>query len=143
MPKLNTIKRPIILFDGICNLCSGAVQFIIRHDPRHQFRFASLQSKLGQQIISQFKIPPGEAMNSFILFENGKIYTRSTGVLRVAKKLKGLWPLLYGFIIIPTFIRNAVYNFITRNRYKWFGKKEACWIPTPALKSLFLDAPVS
>jgi len=143
MPELNNIKDPVILFDGICNLCSGAVQFIIRHDPKHQFRFASLQSDLGQQIIKQFKIPPGEAMNSFILFENEKIYTRSTGALRVTKKLNGLWPLLYGFIIVPPFLRNAVYNFIGRNRYKWFGKKEACWIPTPALKSLFLDAPVS
>jgi predicted DCC family thiol-disulfide oxidoreductase YuxK len=139
VPELNNIKNPVILFDGVCNLCSGAVQFIIKHDPKHQFRFASLQSDLGQKIIKHFKIPTGEAMNSFILFENEKIYTRSTGALRVTKKLNGLWPLLYGFIIIPAFIRNAGYNLIARNRYKWFGKKEACWLPTTELKSLFLD----
>ena len=139
MPKLNNIKNPVILFDGVCNLCSGAVQFIIKHDPKHRFRFASLQSEFGQKIIKEFKIPPGETMNSFILFENEKIYTRSTGALRVTKKLNGLWPLLYGFIIIPPFLRNSVYNFIGRNRYKWFGKKEECWIPTPELKALFID----
>jgi predicted DCC family thiol-disulfide oxidoreductase YuxK len=143
MPELNNIKDPVILFDGICNLCSGAVLFIIKHDPKHLFRFASLQSEFGQKIIKQFKIPPGEAMNSFILFENEKIYTRSTGALRVAKKLNGLWPLMYSFIIIPPFIRNAFYNLIASDRYKWFGKKEECWIPTPELKSLFLDAPIS
>jgi predicted DCC family thiol-disulfide oxidoreductase YuxK len=132
-------SHPVIFFDGICNLCTGAVQFIIKHDPKHRFRFASLQSEFGQKIINQFKIAPGESMNSFILFCKGKIYSRSTGALCVARKLKGLWPLLYGFIILPGFIRNAVYNFIARNRYKWFGKKEECWIPTPELKGLFID----
>jgi len=78
-------------------------------------------------------------LNSFILLENEKLYTKSTGALRVTKKLSGLWPLLYGFIIIPPFIRNAVYSYIAHHRYKWFGKKEACWIPTPELKQLFLD----
>ena len=139
MCELNNKKHPVILFDGVCNLCSGVVQFIIKHDPKHQFRFASLQSKFGQKIIKEFKIPPGEAMNYFILFENEKIYTRSTGALRVTKKLNRLWPLLYGLIIVPPFLRNAVYTFIGRNRYKWFGKKEECWIPTPELKALFID----
>jgi len=139
IPELNYIKNPVILFDGVCNLCNGAVQFIIKHDPKHRFRFASLQSEFGKKIIKEFKIPPGEAMNSFILLENEKIYTRSTGALRVTKKLNGLWPLLYGFIIVPPFLRNAVYNFIARNRYRWFGKKEACWIPTPELKALFIE----
>ncbi|HEY6975650.1 MAG TPA: DCC1-like thiol-disulfide oxidoreductase family protein [Chitinophagaceae bacterium] len=136
---LHERSHPVILFDGVCNLCSGAVQFIIKHDPKHQFHFASLQSGFGQKIIKEFKISPGEAMNSFILFENEKIFTRSTGALRVAKKLNGLWPLLYAFIIIPPFLRNAVYNLIARNRYKWFGKKDACWVPTPELKALFID----
>ncbi len=139
MYDLREIKNPVILFDGVCNLCSIIVQFIIKHDPKHQFRFASLQSEFGQKLMKHFGLPVDQ-FHSFILFEDGKIYTRSSGALRVAKKLKGLWPLLYGFIIIPPFLRNAVYNFIARNRYKWFGKKEECWIPTPELKALFIDA---
>lgn len=130
--------HPVILFDGICNLCSGAVQFIIKHDPKKHFRFASLQSKFGEEVMKHFGLPVNQ-FNSFILLENGKIYTRSTAALKVAKKLKGAWSLAYGFIIIPYFIRDAVYNLIARNRYKWFGKKEECWIPTSELKSLFLE----
>ena len=139
MYDLREIKNPVIFFDGVCNLCSIVVQFIVTHDPKHQFRFASLQSEFGQKLMKHFGLPVDQ-FHSFILFEDGKIYTRSSGALRVAKKLKGLWPLLYGFIIIPPFLRNAVYNFIARNRYKWFGKKEECWIPTPELKALFIDA---
>ena len=130
--------HPVILFDGICNLCSGAVQFIIKRDPKKHFRFASLQSKFGEEVMKHFGLPVNQ-FNSFILLENGKIYTRSTAALKVAKKLKGAWSLAYGFIIIPYFIRDAVYNLIARNRYKWFGKKEECWIPTSELKSLFLE----
>jgi len=130
--------HPVILFDGICNLCSGAVQFIIKHDPKKHFRFASLQSKFGEEVMKHFGLPVNQ-FNSFILLENGKIYTRSTAALKVAKKLKGAWSLAYGFVIIPYFIRDAVYNLIARNRYKWFGKKEECWIPTSELKSLFLE----
>ena len=129
--------HPVILFDGLCNLCSGSVQFVIKHDPRHQFRFASLQSHYGQQLLQQSGLPT-QAFNSFILYQDGKVYTKSTAALRVARQLNGLWPLLYGFIIVPAFIRNAVYNFIARNRYRWFGKREACWLPTPELKSLFI-----
>ena len=132
------IKNPVVLFDGVCNLCSSSVQFIIKHDNKKQFRFASLQSEFGQKVMEQFGLPTNE-LNSFILLENGKIYTKSTGALRVTKKLNGLWVLLYGFIIVPPFIRNAVYSFVARNRNKWFGKKEACWLPTPELRKLFLD----
>ena len=130
--------HPVILFDGVCNLCSAAVQFIIKHDPEKQFRFASLQSKFGEEVMKHFGLP-ADQFNSFILLENGKIYTRSTGALRVAKRLKGLLSLSYIFIIVPRFIRDAVYNLIARKSYKWFGKKEACWMPTPALKSLFIE----
>ena len=135
---MSDIANPVILFDGICNLCSGSVQFIIKHDSKRQFRYASLQSDFGRQIMQHFGLPANE-LNSFILLEDEKIYTKSTGALRVAKKLNGLWPVLYAFIIVPPFVRNAVYSFIAKNRYKWFGKKEACWLPTPELKSLFLD----
>jgi predicted DCC family thiol-disulfide oxidoreductase YuxK len=132
------MDQPIVLFDGVCNLCNGAVQFIIRHDKKNIFMFASLQSEVGRKILEQYNFPLDE-LNSFILIENNKAYTRSTGALRVAKKINGLWPLLYGFIIIPKFIRDSIYNWVAGNRYKWFGKKDACMIPTPELKARFLS----
>ena len=129
--------QPVIFFDGICNLCNGAVQFTIERDKKNIFQFASLQSDYAQLKLTPFNIAP-ENLESFILLENGKVYLRSTAALRVAKKLNGLWPLLYSFIIIPRFIRDAVYNYIAKNRYKWFGKQESCWVPTPELKSKFI-----
>ena len=132
------MDQPIVLFDGVCNLCDSAVQFIIRHDKKNTFLFASLQSETGQKLLAKFNLPLDE-LNSFILVDNDKAYTRSTGALMVLKKLKGLWPLLYGFIIVPKFIRDGVYNWVGRNRYKWYGKKDACMIPTPELKARFLN----
>ena len=132
------MDKPIVLFDGVCNLCNSAVQFIIRHDKKNIFMFTSLQSDTGQKLLAQYDLPLNE-LNSFILIENNKAYTRSSGALRVIKKLKGLWPLLYGFMIVPKFIRDGVYNWVGRNRYKWFGKQDACMIPTPELKARFLN----
>jgi predicted DCC family thiol-disulfide oxidoreductase YuxK len=126
----------IIFFDGVCNLCNSAVQFVIERDKNDQFRFASLQSDFAKEQLTPFQIDPSQK-ESFILLENSKVYQRSTAALKVAKKLNGLWPLLYGFIIIPAFIRDAVYNLIAKNRYKWFGKKESCWLPTEELKGKF------
>jgi predicted DCC family thiol-disulfide oxidoreductase YuxK len=131
-------NQALILFDGLCNLCSASVQFIIKRDKKNVFKFASLQSELGQSILSQFHLSTSE-LNSFILYKSGKVYTRSTGALLVTKHLSGAWPLLSSLMIVPPFIRNGVYNIISRNRYKWFGKKNACWLPTPALKAKFLD----
>jgi len=133
-----SIGNDVILFDGVCNLCSNIVQFVIRHDKKNRYKFASLQSEFGQKLIKQFKLSANE-LNSFILYENGRIYTKSTGALKVAKHLDGSWSLLYGFIIIPKFIRDAVYSYIAKHRYQWFGKKDACWVPTPALKEKFID----
>src|ERR1700741_524545 len=116
MVDLSSIEHPVIFFDGICNLCTGAVQFVIRHDPSHQFRFASLQSEVGQQLLKQYNLPT-EEFGSFILFEKGKVYTRSAAALRMVKKLNGLWPALYAFMIVPPFIRNGVYNWVAKNRY--------------------------
>src|SRR4051794_11769149 len=115
-------KHPVILFDGVCNLCSSSVQYVIKHDPRKLFRFASLQSAFAQKILSAYHFPVSN-YNSFILINNNDIYTRSTAALLVAKELKGFVKLLYVFIIIPKFIRDAVYNIIAKNRYNWFGKK--------------------
>lgn len=130
-------SKPIILFDGICNLCNGVVQFIINHDPENKFLFASLQSDAGQQLLKQFNLP-SENFNSFILVQNNKVYNKSTGALKVARQIKGAWSWLYIFIIIPKFIRDTVYAWVGKNRYKWFGKKDACMIPTPELKARFL-----
>ena len=134
----HTIPHPIIFFDGICNLCTCAVQFVIKHDPKHQFRFASLQNEMGQQLLKQYNLPTQE-FGSFILFEGGIVYTKSSAALRVSKKLTGLWPVLYAFMIVPSFIRNGIYSWVAKNRYKWFGKKETCWIPTKELSNLFID----
>ena len=131
-------NSPVILFDGVCNLCNGSVQFIIKHDQAGLYKFASLQSEAGQQLLKQHQLPTAD-FNSFVLLENGKVFTKSTAALMVAKNLYGTVKILYGFIIVPSFIRNAVYNFIAANRYKWFGKRESCMIPTQALKSRFLN----
>ena len=130
-------SKPIILFDGICNLCTGAVQFVIRHDPGEIFLFASLQSEAGQQLLKQYNLPATD-FGSFTLVQDNKVYTKSTGALKVAKQIKGALRCLYIFIIVPKFIRDAVYTWIAQNRYKWFGKKDACMIPTPELKARFL-----
>ena len=130
--------KPIILFDGVCNLCNNAVQFVIKHDPLNKFMFASLQSAMGQSLLQQYNLPQ-KNLDSFVLIQNEKVFFKSTAALQVAKQLTGPIKLLYGFIIVPAFIRNAVYNFIAKNRYKWFGKKDSCMIPTPALQSRFLN----
>ncbi|MBY0534528.1 MAG: thiol-disulfide oxidoreductase DCC family protein [Chitinophagaceae bacterium] len=128
----------IVLFDGVCNLCNSSVQFIIKHDKKGQFLFGSLQGNYGQETLRKFNMPTNE-FNSFMLLEDGKLYTKSTGALRMLRHLGGAWSLLYAFIIVPKFIRDGVYNWVAKNRYKWFGKKEACWLPTPDLKARFLD----
>ena len=131
-------ENPLVLFDGVCNLCNSAVQFIIKHDRKKQFRFASLQGKTGQRILAEHQVS-SEKLDTLIFVENGKIYTRSTAALRIAKRLGGFWKLAYGNIIIPRFIRDGIYNFISKNRYKWFGKQEECMIPTPELRERFFD----
>jgi predicted DCC family thiol-disulfide oxidoreductase YuxK len=128
---------PIILFDGVCNFCNGAVNFTIKRDKKKLIRFAALQSEVGTQLTKQYGLPEND-MRSFLLIENGKMYNKSTAALRVCRHLTGLWPLVYGFIIVPAFIRNAVYDFIAKNRYKWFGQKQECMIPTPDVRARFL-----
>jgi predicted DCC family thiol-disulfide oxidoreductase YuxK len=132
------LSHPLILFDGVCNLCNSSVQFIIKRDKKKKFLFASLQGKTGQEVLKKFNLPAND-FNSFILVEGDHIYTRSTAVLRMLKKLGRGWNLFYVFIIIPTFIRNVIYNRIAKNRYKWYGKRDECMIPTPELKERFLN----
>lgn len=126
----------IILFDGICNLCNGTVQFIIKHDPNEYFRFASLQSKAGSRLVKEFELQG--ALNTVILIENGKHFEKSDAVLKIARRLGG-WKLLTLFWILPKPVRDFVYDLIARNRYNWFGKRESCMIPTPENEKRFLN----
>lgn len=135
---MDKIKNPVLLFDGVCNLCNASVQFIIRRDKNALFRFAPLQSEFGRMICENNGLNLGE-IETVILLSGGKIYTKSAAGLHIVKKLDGLWPLLYFFIIIPAFLRDPVYDFIARSRYKWFGKRDSCMIPDPELRSRFIQ----
>lgn len=131
-------KHPVIFFDGLCNLCNGAVQFIIKRDKKEVFRFASLQSGYAKEQLRGFNIQKDKP-TSIVLLEDGQVFTESTAALKIAKRL-AFWSWVYVFIIVPAAIRDAVYRWIANNRYKWFGKKEKCWLPTPNVKRLFLDS---
>ncbi len=135
---INFDNKNIILFDGICNLCNSSVQFIINRDKKDQFLFSSLQSDASQQILLQNNLENLD-FKTILLIENGKVYSKSTAILRIAKQLSGLYPVFYGFIIIPKPIRDFFYTIISKNRYKWFGKKDSCMIPTTKLKAKFLS----
>jgi predicted DCC family thiol-disulfide oxidoreductase YuxK len=129
--------QSIILFDGVCNFCNGAVNFLIKKDKKSQLKFGAIQSEQGQELLRTYGLSTTE-INTFIFIENKKAYTRSTAALKVSKYLGGLWPAFYGFIIVPKFIRDGIYNWIAKNRYKWFGQKDECMIPTPDVRQRFL-----
>ena len=130
-------SNKVILFDGVCNFCNGAINFVIKKDKKNVFKFAALQSEIGKTLLSKYKIDTSK-VDSIILLDGDDCYVKSSAALRIAKHMSGGYPLLYGFLILPRFIRDAVYDFIARNRYKWFGKKDSCMIPTPELKEKFL-----
>lgn len=134
----DTLTHPLLLFDGVCNLCNSSVQFIIKRDPKGTFRFAALQSALGQKELQQYQLK-ADSLESIVLILDGKVWQRSNAALEIARRLSGLWPALYIFKIIPRFIRDWVYDLIANNRYRWFGRQDQCMIPTPELKSRFLD----
>ncbi|UPK45331.1 thiol-disulfide oxidoreductase DCC family protein [Paenibacillus pabuli] len=129
--------HPIVLVDGVCHFCQGLTKWIIKRDPEGKYHFASLQSDVAKKLLEKGNLST-DSMDTFVLIEDGKYYTRSTAALRLAKGLKFPYPLLYVLIIVPKFIRNAVYNTVARNRYRWFGKDEACMLPTPEIKDRFL-----
>jgi predicted DCC family thiol-disulfide oxidoreductase YuxK len=126
-----------VLFDGVCNLCNSSVQFLIRKDRQARLRFASLQSEFGQAVLQKFNLPQNN-FNSFVLLEGEKIYLRSSAALRITRYLGGFWRVFQIFWIVPPFVRDAIYDFIAKNRYKWFGKKPECMLPSPELKERFL-----
>ncbi|WP_252936640.1 thiol-disulfide oxidoreductase DCC family protein [Roseivirga pacifica] len=140
MGKNSSIEnQDVLLFDGVCNLCNGAVNFIIDHDPKGHFKFAALQSDFGQEKLKELGYNQQD-FDSLVLLSGDKVYKKSSAALRIAKKLSGLYPLLYVFIIIPPFIRHGVYDIIAKNRYKWWGKRDSCRMPTPELRARFVDA---
>jgi predicted DCC family thiol-disulfide oxidoreductase YuxK len=127
-----------VLFDGVCNLCNGFVQFIIRNDKRERFHFGALQSAVAQQLLQGSDLRPQE-LDTVIYLRKGKTLTRSTAALQILNELGGAWSLMAVFFVVPRFIRDAVYRFIGNNRYRWFGRQESCMLPTPELRARFLD----
>ena len=128
----------IILFDGVCNLCNGAVQFIIACDKQQLFHFASLQSDYGKNLLVKYNLDP-VSLKSIVFVDEDQLFTQSSAVLSITNHLGGIWKLTQIAYIFPPFIRDIVYSFIAKNRYRWFGAKEVCWIPSPELKSRFLS----
>jgi predicted DCC family thiol-disulfide oxidoreductase YuxK len=128
----------VILFDGECNLCNSSVQFILRRDSAKRFRFASLQSPAAQRQLQEIGLTPEDLPDSIALIEDGKVYVKSTAGLRIARGLGGLWPLVSVFLVVPAVPRNWIYDLIARNRYRWFGKREECMLPTAETRERFL-----
>ncbi|HEV7645544.1 MAG TPA: thiol-disulfide oxidoreductase DCC family protein [Pyrinomonadaceae bacterium] len=132
-----TTKFPIILFDGVCNFCDSSVNFVIKRDEKQHFKFAPLQSEAGQKLVEEYGLnKPG--IDSVILIENGRAYTHSTAALKIANQLGGIYGWAYLFIYVPRVIRDFFYKLFARNRYRLFGKKEECMIPTPEVRERFL-----
>ncbi|MEN1969547.1 thiol-disulfide oxidoreductase DCC family protein [Lentibacillus sp. N15] len=126
----------IILFDGACNFCDKSVQFILKRDPNGRFKFASLQSDIGKDLLRKYDAPSD--IDSMVLIEGNKCYFKSSAALRICKNLKGLWKLLYFLLAVPKPLRDVFYKIIAKNRYKWFGKKESCMLPSPEERKRFL-----
>jgi predicted DCC family thiol-disulfide oxidoreductase YuxK len=130
--------RPVLLFDGVCNLCTGSVRWIIERDPEAQFRFASLQSDAGQALLEEFDLPT-EDFESFVLVDGEDCYTKSTAALEVARRLGLPYAALYPFVVLPRFIRDRAYDLVAKNRYRVFGKRDSCMMPTPEIQARFLE----
>lgn len=128
----------IIFFDGICNLCNGFVQFVIKRDERNVFRFGSLQSEGVQNLLKRFGSEYHD-LTSIVLLDGQNIATESDAVLKIARELRGMWSLLYAFIIVPKIVRDSVYRIVARYRYRFFGKRDSCMIPTPELMDKFIE----
>ncbi len=127
----------IVLFDGVCNYCNAMVNFSIRHDPEKKFKFATLQSDIGQRLLAEHGI--GKDVDSVILIEDGKAYMHSTAGLRIVRKMSGIYSLCYVFIIVPAFIRDWAYELFAKYRYRLFGRTDTCMIPTPDMRERFLS----
>lgn len=136
--ELNEMKgKSVVLIDGVCHLCQGLVRFIIPRDPKGRFLFASLQSEVAAKLLNGAGLESGQ-LSTVVLLEDGVYYTESAAVLRIARKLRFPWPAAYLFILVPRSLRNALYKFVARNRYRWFGRDEQCLLPTPEIRQRFL-----
>jgi predicted DCC family thiol-disulfide oxidoreductase YuxK len=129
----------VVLFDGVCNLCSASVRFIVERDPGAYFKLASIQSDAGQRLFREhgLVVPLGDP-TSIVLIEDGRVYERSTAALRIARRLRGIWKLAWAFIVVPRPLRDAMYDVVAKHRYRWFGKTDACMVPSPELRARFL-----
>jgi len=128
----------IILYDGVCNLCDGAIRFVLPRDKAGEFRYAALQSDYAKSILARHAIAESEALESLILIENDRPYLYSSGVLRIARSLPFPWSLAAIFLVVPRFVRDGIYRWVARNRYRWFGKQESCLLPKPEWRDRFL-----
>lgn len=132
-----TTHERVIVFDGVCNWCNAWVNFTIDHDPHGKFKLGMLQSENAQQMLRTLQLSP-ESFETFLLLEQTRVFTKSTAALRIVRHLSGFWPLLYLFIVVPRPLRDAVYDFVARHRYKWMGKTETCRVPTPSERARFV-----
>ncbi|HEV2984313.1 MAG TPA: thiol-disulfide oxidoreductase DCC family protein [Vicinamibacterales bacterium] len=128
--------RAVLLFDGVCTLCNGFVQFVIQRDPAGRFQFATLQSDAARRLL---QAAPQPLPDTLVLVENGRVFLRSTAALRVARGLKFPWPLAFVLVVVPRPLRDWVYDILARNRYRWFGRRDVCMVPTPELRARFLS----
>jgi predicted DCC family thiol-disulfide oxidoreductase YuxK len=131
------LQESILLFDGHCSLCNGAVDFVLKRDTKKKLLLASIQGTAGQGVLKKYELPPSY-LDTLVLVEEGKVYLGSTAALRVARFLGGGWPLFYGLIIIPKGVRDRIYQWISRNRYQWFGRRDTCRIPSASESAHFL-----
>lgn len=130
-------QERLIVFDGVCNWCNAWVDFTIARDPQGMFKFGTLQSAKGQQALNDLRLPSDD-FETFLLLEQGRVFTKSTAALRILKQLSGLWPLFYLGIVIPRPLRDAIYDYVARRRYRWMGKADTCRVPTPAERDRFV-----
>lgn len=135
--EIKDMQDPVIFFDGVCNLCNASINYVIDHDPKGYFKLCAIQSEKGEDFLKNYNLTPKE-VKTVILFENNRLYTRSVAALKIAKRLKGPVKLTWIFILVPRFLRDPVYNYIARNRYRWFGKREQCRVPTPEIRNRFI-----
>jgi predicted DCC family thiol-disulfide oxidoreductase YuxK len=135
---VSQIPDNLVLFDGVCNLCSALVQFVIRHDPAAKFRFAAIQSEIGGEIFQSHGLDPAD-LQTFVFVTEGKMFLRSDAAIEVVSRFGGAWKIFRIFQFVPKVLRDSIYSTIARNRYRWFGRKEICMVPTAEIKERFLD----
>ncbi|MFD1585357.1 thiol-disulfide oxidoreductase DCC family protein [Halorientalis brevis] len=134
------LDTPVLLFDGVCNLCNSFVRFVVRFDAEGTFRFAPLQSAIGEELLARYDLEPDdETFDTVVLVEDGEAYTRSTAALRVARRLDGPWPLLYPLVYLPRRLRDGIYDLVAKYRYRVFGSKDECPMPDPELRERFAE----